>query len=635
MPIRLIDTKTLQMKVFLGQSVPKYAILSHTWVEDEEIDFQEMTAIGSDRNHPAIQKSGYRKIYKFCEKARRHRIKYGWVDTCSIDKSSSAELSEAINSMFKWYQDAEVCYALLSDFQCNVDINSALPSCRWFTRGWTLQELIAPKVLRFYDNDWNFLGTKGDLKSQIQSITNIDEDVLEDCSALSEVLICRRMSWASQRVTTRIEDVAYCLMGIFDINMPLLYGEGNKAFMRLQEEIIRRSNDLSIFWNFSTSSDSNEKVTKLGGIEDSQSSTQTANWYVPTQTGASQTVRGEPLQNSSYRNIFATSPTDFPPSTQLDGNVRKFHLNGIQEFPDFAMTNKGIRFENVRWRFVESPAGSGNLLYAICLGCTSQATYSDCLMILQMIGPGLFARREFPGARLPDFWPLFPVPRETVHIATNITPSIRKQIDVAHNAVIRIDVNRNNMAKNLSWRGPGIENPTPRMNWNSAGQEFLTFGKPLTAYVLLRPYDLLQSHLKNLNQKSYGKTRYCHLAIALDSFEYNGILSLRVKLMRPDLLENHGVLSEAEAMDEVYHMVGAGPACPEHQQDVLILDGVTVRATVVEADDHSYPRYRVVIEATANEQPIEPSTTEEQVGSRHTSGNSIKFTTTSNRKRKT
>ena len=164
------------------------------------------------------------------------------MQSCCIDKTSTAELSEAINSMFRWYQNAKVCYAYLADVANKDEFSSS----RWFSRGWTLQELIAPKVVRFYSSDWTLLGLKSELCHLLQEITEIDAFVLET-GLFSQVCIAKRMSWASRRETTRIEDRAYSLMGIFDVNMPLIYGEGPKAFTRLQHEILRVSADQSLF----------------------------------------------------------------------------------------------------------------------------------------------------------------------------------------------------------------------------------------------------------------------------------------------------------------------------------------------------------------------------------------------------
>lgn len=178
----------------------------------------------------------------FCDEAKRNGLKYGWVDTCCIDKKSSAELSEAINSMFRWYADADVCYAYL----CDVDSKESFANSQWFTRGWTLQEYLAPRRLIFYDRSWTAFGSRGVLTGKIQKITGIPIYATEP-GRLKEYCVAERMSWASKRRTTRQEDMAYCLLGIFDINMPLLYGEGDRAFQRLQEEIMKVNADMSLF----------------------------------------------------------------------------------------------------------------------------------------------------------------------------------------------------------------------------------------------------------------------------------------------------------------------------------------------------------------------------------------------------
>ena len=169
---------------------------------------------------------------------------------CCIDKTSSAELSEAINSMFSWYQNAAICYAYLSDVPKCADVltvDSMFSRSRWFTRGWTLQELIAPNNLTFFSMDWHPFGTKVELSSRVSSITGIERTFLSG-KDLESASTAKRMSWAASRKTSRVEDIAYCLLGIFDINMPLIYGEGKKAFRRLQEEIMKsRSEDHSLF----------------------------------------------------------------------------------------------------------------------------------------------------------------------------------------------------------------------------------------------------------------------------------------------------------------------------------------------------------------------------------------------------
>lgn len=247
----LVDVDTYELRFFANPPL-EYAILSHTWGEDEVL-FQDM-------KNPVLaqHKAGWLKIQFTCDQARKNRYKYAWVDTCCIDKSSSAELSEAINSMFAWYHGASCCYAYLDDFEVppatpynnhsEFEITrDGLGQCRWFTRGWTLQELIAPSEIIFYGVGWVQLGTKETLRHLLADITGVDEDVLELMEHMFGIPVGRRMSWAAHRETTRDEDTAYCLLGLFGVNMPMLYGEGEKAFLRLQEEILKQHHDASLF----------------------------------------------------------------------------------------------------------------------------------------------------------------------------------------------------------------------------------------------------------------------------------------------------------------------------------------------------------------------------------------------------
>lgn len=250
--MRLINCDTFALEEFYGDDVPKYAILSHTWTK-EEVTFAEFTS----GNELFRQKEGFKKVYFTCMQALKDGFHYAWIDTCCIDKSSSAELSEAINSMFRWYNHSAKCYVYLADIAVPTS-ETKIAKSRWFTRGWTLQELIAPAVVQFFDQDWIWLTTKKDAARLISKITKIDvvallwtcdeeEPNLEDTKdKLARFCAAKRMSWASNRKTTRVEDMAYCLLGIFDVNMPLLYGEGEKAFTRLQEEIIKTSHDESV-----------------------------------------------------------------------------------------------------------------------------------------------------------------------------------------------------------------------------------------------------------------------------------------------------------------------------------------------------------------------------------------------------
>lgn len=242
--MRLLHSQTLTLHEFMEKEIPPYAILSHTW-ETEEVSLQEMLS-----GDPSIsKKKGYSKIYHCCQTALADGFEYAWVDTCCIDKTSSAELSEAINSMFQWYMKAEVCYAYIADYAAKrneIVPDERFAKSRWFTRGWTLQELIAPAHIIFFDQAWKEIGTKTALKNTIWKTTGIHIDALLEQN-MSNYSVAQRMSWASNRQTTRTEDIAYSLMGIFGVNMPMLYGEGNAAFIRLQEAIMVQSCDHTLF----------------------------------------------------------------------------------------------------------------------------------------------------------------------------------------------------------------------------------------------------------------------------------------------------------------------------------------------------------------------------------------------------
>jgi hypothetical protein len=257
--MRLINVRTLAIEQFFGSDIPHYAILSHTW-GNEEVTFQDWQDISL-----ASSKSGYAKILGACEQAKRSNLDYIWVDTNCIDKTSSAELSEAINSMWAWYRDASVCYAYLADAQdiapqvesdggAILDMENSFWQSKWFTRGWTLQELLAPQDVIFYSMNWVQLGTKKILKHVLHLITGIFHNYLDGSQPVWQASVAERMSWMLKRLTTRVEDMAYCMLGIFEINMPLLYGEGSRAFLRLQEEILKVTDDQTIFcWEWKRS----------------------------------------------------------------------------------------------------------------------------------------------------------------------------------------------------------------------------------------------------------------------------------------------------------------------------------------------------------------------------------------------
>ncbi|KAL4062633.1 heterokaryon incompatibility protein-domain-containing protein [Scleroderma yunnanense] len=247
-------TKVLE---FCDDEATVYAILSHRWT-NEEVDYDEMVELAKMEVEERAEirgRHGYRKILASCEQAKRDGYKWLWVDTCCIDKRSSAELSEAINSMYRWYDHSSVCYAYLHDV-----VNSSTLGRRdttrypdtngwpeWFSRGWTLQEMIAPSHVQFFNRNWQRIGDKKTLARTLSRITGVPEHILKHGLSSNRPCIAQIMSWAADRTTTRVEDRAYSLLGLLEVNMPMLYGEGKKAFHRLQLEIMRVSNDQSIF----------------------------------------------------------------------------------------------------------------------------------------------------------------------------------------------------------------------------------------------------------------------------------------------------------------------------------------------------------------------------------------------------
>ncbi|KAN0117100.1 hypothetical protein V8E51_003077 [Hyaloscypha variabilis] len=227
--MRLLEMKSLGefslIQVATHNTLP-YAILSHTWT-DQEVTYQDLIS-GAGKS-----KSGYEKI-KFCgEQAARDGLQYFWVDTCCIDKSDPAELSKAINSMFRWYRNAKQCYVYLTDVLATSYDGDVQPSqstwevafrgSRWFRRGWTLQELIAPAT---------------SLEKLVHEITKIPIQALRG-NPFSDFSIAERKGWAAQRQTTEEEDLVYCLLGLCEVSMPTIYGEEQEAALKRLEMTVK------------------------------------------------------------------------------------------------------------------------------------------------------------------------------------------------------------------------------------------------------------------------------------------------------------------------------------------------------------------------------------------------------------
>ncbi|KAK8076267.1 HET domain-containing protein [Apiospora phragmitis] len=365
-----LSTYTLKIEEFVGSLLEhEYAILSHTWQHGQEVTFHEWNAAtaGPPSTCDGIQgRQGYAKIKASWLQARSRGLDYLWVDTDCIDKTSSAELSEAINSMYFWYRHSAVCFAYLADVSghdlADNECRAQLRSSRWFTRGFTLQELVAPIDVVFFSQDWHALGTKDTLVQTIANITGVRAKVLTLEDRLSSVCIAEKMLWLAKRTTTRIEDMAYCMLGILDINMPLLYDEGAQAFIRLQRKIIKVRNDHTIFC-----------------------------WMLPT------------ASVSAREDILVSNPSCFANCGTIGETPKK-----DWRASSYAMTNAGLRIQLPLIR------GFSNF-FAVLDAVDSSLWDRDnsrgeglriCLPLEGSLSGGIFQRSEYPGRPplLPSTW---------------------------------------------------------------------------------------------------------------------------------------------------------------------------------------------------------------------------------------
>ncbi|KAH9937837.1 HET-domain-containing protein [Epithele typhae] len=348
--IQLLSTDRAELRTFASPEdvVGGYAILSHTWdTEVKEQTYQEIVAIGDECYISGDNPRDFvsEKIRQACLVAQEHGLDWIWIDSCCINKANSAELSEAISSMFRWYASAEVCIAYLADVPGDDEPgspDSAFRKARWHNRGWTLQEGIAPFEVYFYAKDWSLLGTKHDLHEVLEEISGIPSAVLRHTAHYSTFSVAQRMSWAAGRQLTRPEDVAYSLMGLLNVTMPTIYGEGSRAFHRLQQEIMKQTGDASLFaW---------------GPLLDAT---------VVDFDAAVANIRDRVVDDSAY--LLATSPKDFrlfnnavftpdltvPIDPYLPGQFvshpkdAEVPVNGPfgeRAIPRFSMTTEGVKF---------------------------------------------------------------------------------------------------------------------------------------------------------------------------------------------------------------------------------------------------------------------------------------------------
>lgn len=340
--MRLLDTTDFvlqdhhKIKEDLEVHDVPFAILSHRWLPDE-ITFEDIPTLGSLRGRRNFPKEpSLRKIEGFCRAASSKYYKYVWLDTCCINQRDPVELSTAINSMYRWYKSAEVCFVYLHDYVHSSDgkfIDGM--SSVWFERGWTLQELIAPQAVEFFDKNWKRIGTREDpiLQDSLSRRTGISRSILSHKREVGSMSVATRMSWFRDRTTKVPEDSAYCLMGLFGVNMPTLYGEGmEKAFRRLQEEIMKYSDDHSLFA-----------------------------WKDPSPT-------------SVRSGLLARSPRCF------EGTGKYVHMPNRQNNAPFSMTNKGLSIDLYIMNFHDKYIATldcpedGNHYLSLYLKCESEET---------------------------------------------------------------------------------------------------------------------------------------------------------------------------------------------------------------------------------------------------------------------
>ncbi|EGS17115.1 uncharacterized protein CTHT_0074450 [Thermochaetoides thermophila DSM 1495] len=306
--------------------------------------------------HPAELKPGYQKILYAVEQAEKDGFEYVWVDTACIDRTSSTDVSEAINSAFQWYSRAGICYAYLADVQADDNIEGyrtwldLFNMSRWFKRAWTLPELLAPKKLVFYAKGWKLLGTKSSLVKHVARVTKIDEVTLIEPKLVHKASIAQRLAWAAGRQASRPEDVAYSLLGLFGIHMPIVYGEGAEAaFQRLQEEIIKRSDDHSIFaWGI---------LNQLLGPKPRHTNT-----LPPSALCLDEEADDESDENlAGATPILARSPDDFA-NMQFVIVPQSPEVNAPAGVADYSMTNKGL---HITLPLLPDPAGGARYVLAL------------------------------------------------------------------------------------------------------------------------------------------------------------------------------------------------------------------------------------------------------------------------------
>ncbi|KAI0663649.1 hypothetical protein C8Q70DRAFT_371644 [Cubamyces menziesii] len=330
--MRLLDTGTHSFRIVNDPRKVRYAILSHVWHKGPEGDPLEQSYLDVCRAQASAAALS-EKLERFCNVAKSGGFDLAWADSCCIDKTSSSELSEAINSMYDWYRYADACYVYLHDVSTNLppeEMESQFVDSEWHRRGWTLQELLAPRIVLFMSAEWHLIGSKLDLAGLIQRATRIPRSVLTFETPVTDCSVACRMSWAASRETTKVEDQAYSLLGIFGVNMPATYGEGCYAFIRLQREILKNIQDQTIFaW---------------GTILEHH----TFSFFGRPVSTANPRVDAFPVPDSSPQYLLAASPREFEHSADFRPVVwhqflSRLGLSVDEPSPMYAATSLGIR----------------------------------------------------------------------------------------------------------------------------------------------------------------------------------------------------------------------------------------------------------------------------------------------------
>lgn len=273
--MKLLHTGSLNLHEFPEDNPPRYGTLSYTWGPPaDELSHRDVKD-GADlcvRTSPSAH-----RVKLASQRAREMGYDYIWIDTLCIDQTSSAEVSEGVNASYRWISKADCCLVHLSDLPASSSPDTScideeeLRRCRWFRRGWTLQELVAPRQLVLYDCDWNRRGDKKTetVRQLLARVSGVEEAVLEDPACVRGISLGRRMAWAAGRLTSRPEDRAYSLLGLCGVNMPIIYGEGDRAFFRLQEEVLKNSVDLSLLlWRQAPLLGHRRRRSSFGASED-------------------------------------------------------------------------------------------------------------------------------------------------------------------------------------------------------------------------------------------------------------------------------------------------------------------------------------------------------------------------------